>query len=304
MCGREVLHGSLPRAAYTPPRWTVTFVALLMLATACAETPDTPEPIDPASLAPDDLVFAAGRGGGFAMTAADMFYWSHHPDLTLYVFGDRRLIYLDPTTIPTLGYRVWREGTVPEETFSGLLELAAHIGPDDGGSYERCPSADGPTEAVHLDLPDLDVTASCFSYFAGCPEDDGMEPEYWETPPPDALVDLFEALSPLRKLPGEIVETDRILLGVHPVDTPYWGCELSNTVAWPFDEPTFPGDLQEGDYGITVLQPPLAGQMRDFLRGHLEDYGGYFSATCTSRHGGTYLVFYDDMLPGEEGYPF
>ena len=264
----------------------------------------TAEPIDPASLAPDALIFAAGRGGGFAMTAGDMFYWSHHPDLTLYVFGDRRLVYLDQTTMPTLGYRVWREGQVPEETFVELLDLAVAVGPDDGGSYERCPAMDGGTEVLFVGLPDLSVTASCFTAFNGCPEDGGMEPEYWETPPPEALVDLFEGLSPLRKLPGEIVETDRILLGVQLMDTPYWGCDLSNAVPWPFDEPAFPGDLQEGGYGTTPLDPPLAGQVRDFLRDHLEDYGGYFQATCVSRQGEAYLVFYDDMLPDEEGNPF
>jgi len=291
-------------------RPTVSRVVLLVLLCAsflsagCGGGSQAPEPIDPASLTPDDIVFAAGRGGGFAMTAGDMFFWSHHPDFTLYVFGDRRLVYLDQTTIPTLGYRVWREGTVPEETFAELLDLAAAVEPDDGGSYERCPAADGGTEVLFVGLPGLTVTASCFTAFGGCPEDDGMEPAYWETPPPDALVDLFEALSPLRKLPGEIVETDRVLLGMQPMDTPYWGCDLSNAVPWPFDELAFPGDLQEGGYGTTPLVPPLAGQVRDFLRDHLEDHGGYFLATCVSRHGEAYLVFYDDMLPDEEGYPF
>lgn len=261
----------------------------------------TTEPIDPASLAPDDLVFAVGRGGGFAQEGAQMFYWSHHPDLTLYVFGDRHFVSLDQTTIPTLGYRIWREGTVPKETFTELLELAAAVHPDDGGDYQRCPLIDGPSEAIYVGLPDFQVTASCFSLFGGCPESE-VDPEEWETPPPDALADLFGALIPLRQLPGAILETDRILLGVQPMDDPFWDCDLSNAIPWPFDEPAFPGDLQEGGYGTTSIESPLAGQVREFLRDHLDDR--YYPSACVSREGLAFRVFYDDMLPDEEEYPF
>ena len=132
-----------------------------------------------------------------------------------------------------------------------------------------------------------------------------MEPEDWETPPPDVLVDLFGALLPLKDLPTEVMETDRILLGVLPVGGPYWDCDLSTAIPWPFDEPAFPGDLHQGDYGTTPLDPPLAAQVRDFLRDHLEEREGlYYRTTCVSRHGEAYLVFYDDILPNEEGYPF
>ena len=309
--GLFVLVGAVVLLSASRRRWPtasreVSLVLLCagLLSAGCGERSPTTEPIDPASLSPDELVFAVGWGGGFARTVGDMFYWSHHPDFTLYVFGDRRLVYLDRTTIPTLGYRVWREGTIPEETFAELLGLAVAVDPDHGGSYQRCPAADGGTEVLFVGLPGLSVTASCFTSFGGCDDEGRTEPADWETPPPDALVDLAEALAPLRFLPGEIVETDRILLGVQPMDDPYWDCDLSNAVPWPFDEPAFPGDLQEGGYGTTPLDPPLAGQVRDFLRDHLEDHEWGDRSTCVSRDGQAHLVFYDDMLPGEEGYPF
>jgi len=262
----------------------------------------TAEPIDPASLAPDALVFAAGRGWGFALEVV-MFFWEHHPDFTLYVFGDRRLVYLDQTMISTLGYRVWREGTVPEETFAELLDLAVAVDSNDGGSYERCPAADGGTEVLFVGLPDLSVTASCFTAFGGCPEDDGWEREYWETPPPDALVDLFGALLPLKDLPTEVMETDRILLGVQPVGEPYWDCDLSTAVPWLFDEPVFPDNIPE-EYWSTTLESPLAGEVRDFLRDHLDDFQVYYPSACVSREGLVFRIYYDDVLPGEEVYPF
>jgi len=299
---RMEVQASPRRAGHIPPLRCGALVALLALVSACGGNPDIPEPVDPASLAPDDLVFAAAFGGGKAWTPGHMFYWSHHPDFTLYVFGDRRLTYLDYPENPALGHRIWREGTVPEETFAELLELAAPIKIDDAGDYRRCPAADGGSERLFVGLPDLTVVASCFTSFDGC-EYESTEANRGREPPA-RLADLFEALVPLRDLPGEILDTDRILIGVQPTSTPYWGCVPEDAVAWPFDEITFPPDIEEGNQEAIPLEPPLAGQVRTFLRDHLENHGWGDQSTCVIRDGEAYLVFYDDMLPGEEGYPF
>ncbi len=253
-------------------------VDVLEISTRDLESRDS---IDPADLSPDDLVFAAARGGGFAFSVGHEFFWGHHPDFTLYVFGDRRVVFLDMGTITTLGYRVWKQATVPEQTFVELLALAVAVGPDDSGEYQRCPALDGPTEGLFVDLPGLSVEASCFSSFAGCPGSEGDE-EDWETPPPDALVGLYDALMPLTELPAETIPIDQILLGVQPVGGPYWNCDATNATPWPFDEPEFPDNISENTYWSTTVGPPLGAEVRDFVRDHLDDFEVYYPSACVS----------------------
>lgn len=261
--------------------------------------------IDPADLSPDALVFATGRGGGFLMSPEQIFFVDHYGDSRLYVFGDRRVIWLDQGTIPELGYRVLRQAMVPEETFSELLAMAAAVSPDDDGSYENCPALDGPTETLYVALPDVTVTASCFSSFAGWPEC-GSEPEDWETPPPQALVELHAALTPLADLPGEILVSDRILLGGYATDGPgvVEACDESNAVAWPFD--SFPAFPEHEDYGFwtQVVEGEQVAEVRDFVQANLDTQDIYYPGACVSRDGEFSRVFYDDMLPGEEAFPF
>jgi len=261
--------------------------------------------IDPADLSPDALVFAAGRGGGFLMSPEQIFFVEHYGDFRLYVFGDRRVIWLDQSTIPELGYRVLRQAVVPEETFSDLLTLAAAVSPDDAGAYERCPALDGPTENLYVGLPDVTVAASCFSSFAGWPEC-GSEPEDWETPPPEALAELHAALTPLADLPGEILVTDRLLFGGYAADGPgvVEACDETNAVAWPFDG--FSAFPENEDYGFwtQVVEGEQAAELRDFIRANFDTQDIYYPSGCVSRNGEFYRVFYDDMLPGEEEFPF
>jgi hypothetical protein len=260
--------------------------------------------IDPAELSPDALVFAAGRGGGFLMSPEQIFFVDHYGDSRLYVFGDRRVIRLDQGTIPELGYRVLRQAEVPEETLAELLALAAAVGPDDDGSYEKCPALDGPTETLYVALPGLTVTASCFSSFAGWP-DCGEEPQEWETPPPDSLVALHAALVELKELPGEILATDRILFGGYLATGPGLpkNCDETNAVAWPLaDFAAFP-ETDDYNFWSMVLDGVQATDVRDFLRTNLSGEL-YYPSACVSRDGQFYRVFYDDMLPGEESFPF
>lgn len=260
--------------------------------------------IDPADLSPDALVFAAGRGGGFLMSPEQIFFVDHYGDSRLYVFGDRRVIWLDQSTIPDMGYRVLRQAVVPEETFTELLSLAAAVSPDDGGSYENCPALDGPTESLHVGLPGLTVTASCFSSFAGWP-DCGEEPQEWETPPPEALVELHAALAKLKELPGELLVTDRILFGGYLANGPGVpeDCDGTNAVAWPLaDFPAIPENGEEECWSM-VLEGNQAAEVRDFVRANLSGEL-YYPSACVSRDGQFYRVLYDDMLPGEESFPF
>ena len=261
--------------------------------------------IGPSELQPDALVFAAGRGGGFLLSPEQEFFVGHHGDYVLYVFGDRRVIRLDMGTIPELGYRVFRQGTVPEETFAKVLALAAEVEADDGGEYQRCPMLDGPTESLFVGLPGPSVLAFCFSSFAE-PPDCGDGPEDWETPPPEALVVLFTALTPLADLPGEIVVTDRVLLGGYAADGRgvQGNCDATNAVSWPFDQ--FSGFPENEDYGFwtQVVEGEQAAEVRDFIRANLDSQDIYYPSACVSREGQFYRVFYDDMLPGEEEFPF
>ena len=260
--------------------------------------------IDPAELSPDALVFAAGRGGGFLMSPEQIIFVDHYGDSRLYVFGDRRVIRLDQSTIPELGYRVLRQATVPEETFAELLALATALGPDDGGEYQKCPALDGPTESLYMAVPGLTVTASCFSSFAGWP-DCGEEPQEWETPPPEALVELHAALAKLKELPGEILVTDRILFGGYLANGPGVSedCDETNAVGWPMaDFAAFPENEEEECWSM-VLEGNQAAEVRDFVRANLSG-DTYYPSVCVSRDGQFYRVFYDDMLPGEEGFPF
>ena len=253
----------------------------------------------------DALVFAVGSGGGFLLSPEQEFFVVHHGDFRLYVFGDRRVIWLDQSTIPELGYRVLRQAVVSEDTFTELLTLAAAVSPDDGGEYQRCPAVDGPTDFIHIELPELSVGASCFSSFAGWPECRN-EPEDWETPPPEALVELHAALTPLKELPGETLVTDGILLGGYVTNGPGVpeDCDETNAVAWPLvDFPAFP---ENEDYGFwtQVVDGEQAAEVRDFIRANLETQDIYSPSACVSRDGKFYRVFYDDMLPGEESFPF
>ena len=260
--------------------------------------------IDPAELSPDALVFAAGRGGGFLMSPEQIFFVDHYGDSRLYVFGDRRVIRLDQGTVPELGYRVLRQAMVPEETFAELLALAAALGPGDEGEYQKCPALDGPTENLYMALPGLTITASCFSSFVGWP-DCGEEPQDWETPPPESLVALHVALMKLKELPGDILVTDRILFGGYLADGPGVpeDCDETNAVAWPLaDFPAFP---ENDDYNFwsMVLDGAQAAGAREFVRTNLSGET-YYPSACVSRDGQSYRVFYDDMLPNEESFPF
>ncbi len=260
--------------------------------------------IDPADLEPDALVFAAGRGGGFLMSPEQIFFVEHYGDFRLYVLGDRRVVRLDQGTIPELGYRVLRQAKVPEETFEQLLALAAKVGPDDAGEYQRCPALDGPTESLYVAVPGVTVTASCFSSFSGWPDCEDRDQD-WEKPPPEELVALHAALLELKELPGEILETDRILFGGYLATGPGLpeNCDGTNAVAWPFDDSAaFPGNEDYGFWSM-ALEGGEAGKVRDFLRANLSGET-YYPSACVGRGGQFYRVFYDDMLPGEEEFPF
>lgn len=270
---------------------------------AGAGEPERLNLIDPADLDPDALVFAVSRGGGMARGVSDEFYWSHHPDFMVYVFGDRRVIKLDTGTVQTLGYRGFREGTVPEDTFLELLSLAAAVSPDDEGEYQRCVTMDGPSEAMYVGLPGLEVKASCSSSFVLSPWCEGTLDE-WETPPPDALAALFAALEPLADLATQPVNTDRITLGaVNATDT-YFNCNAQNSAEWPFLAPELPADLSEEKLWTTTVEAPAATAVRDFVRANLDKDEPYELGACVSQGGLFYRVFYDDMLPVEEGFPF
>ncbi len=81
------------------------------------------------------------------------------------------------------------------------------------------------------------------------------------------------------------------------------GCDETNAVAWPLvDLPAFP-ENDEYNFWSMVSEGEQATDVREFLRANL---GGeaYYPSSCVSRDGQLYRVFYDDMLPNEEEFPF
>ncbi len=299
-----------------------TMVVLALFAGGCNDaesaadlTEDSHLPVDqvtdvaivnPEDLAPDALVFAVGRGGGFAQSPIFEFYWGHHPDFTLYVFGDRRVLSLDRGNADDLvGYRQFRQGVVPLETFVQLLSLASAVSPDDGGDFQHCPAMDGGGEQLFVGLPGLTVEASSFTSFTGTCTD--TEISSGEPEPPESLPPLYKALMTLHDIPTQPVVTDRIRLGLWNLGDINFEppCNAETATPWPFSEPAIPVDLSQDTFWAANIEAPLATEIRDFIRTHLDDQlQAWYPSACISYEGAFFRAFYDDMLPAEEAFPF
>jgi len=258
--------------------------------------------IDAADLEPDALVFAAGWGGGMVNEGEEIFFTQHHGIVVVYVFGDRRVVWLDHD--PGQGYRIFLDATVPESTMGELLGHAATLTAADAGHFTTCQALDAGSEFAYVNVPGVEFQASAWSAFKGEP---GCKPLDDEPQPNPALASLVEGIFALRKLPSEFVVTDRILLGGYQAAE--WGapCAAENATEWPFDSVAFP-DNDEYEFWTQVLEEESAAEVRDFLRTHLDDkaraWGTSMKSACVSRDGQFYRVFYDDILPGEEEFPF
>ncbi len=258
--------------------------------------------IDPADLSPDALIFAAKRGGGMVMEGEEIFFTQHHGNVVVYVFGDRRVVWLDHDS--DLGYRVFLEAAIPEATFAELLGLAAELTMADKGHFTTCQALDAGSEFAYVNVPGVEFQASAWTAFNGEPD---CEPPEDEPQPKPALASLVEGIFALRKLPGEVVVTDRLLLGGYQAAE--WGapCAAENAAKWPFDSVAFP-ENEEYTFWTQILEGQSAAEVRDFLRARLDDkaraWGTSVKSACVSRGEQFYRVFYDDMLPGEEEYPF
>ena len=261
---------------------------------------DTP---DWSGLGPDDLIFAVGRGGGMSWGFGTEFYWSIHPDFVLYVYGAGRFVRQDQATKGTLGYRVFREGQLSQETFDSLLGLAARVSDADSGSYQNCGMMDGPTESLFAALPGLNLNASSWSSFAGEP---GCEngTDAWDPPPPQRLIDLFTALQAITSLPAQVLATDALVLGAVAAPSNDHTCTLATALAWPFEDPALPVPAPSDNIWKTTLQGTQATQVRDLLRGTLSLTHHDDEGTCVSQEDNLYLVFYADRLPDEASLPF
>ena len=263
---------------------------------------DETVPIDPADLEPEALVFAAKRGGGMLMEGEEIFFTQHHGTSAVYILGDRTVYWLG--TDPEQGYRVFYGTTVPETTFAELLGHAAELTATDKGHYTTCEALDAGSEFAYVNVPGVEFETSAWTAFAG---EAGCEPPAGEPQPSPALAALVEGVFALRKLPGEPVVTDRILLGGYQAAE--WGapCAAENATEWPFDSVAFPKN-EEYTFWTQVLEEESAAEVRDFLRAHLDDkaraWGTSMKSACVSRDGQFYRAFYDDMLAGEEEFPF
>jgi len=301
---------------------TPVLAAALLLSVACtsgreADVLDarsdaldaTVEVIDPATLDPSTVVFAAVSGGGFLAPGEEEFYLGQrHGSWGLWIYGDRRAVLLDESTVATLGYRVYREGTVSVEAFRALLEAAPALGLAGSHGYSACNATDGGSQVVAVDLPGTAFNASSYMGFEadGCEGDAGSMGD--EGKPPADLVAFAKALFDVTVADAAALEPTNLVLAGHVVDDaghrPAAPCTFELAVPWAVDGVTLP----KGDF-MVLWTLPLAGQpaadARTFVRAHLvdSDYGRYRSA-CVPQGDVLYRVYYDDVPDGEAEWPF
>jgi len=271
-----------------------------------AEVDATAEAFDPTTLDPGTVVFAASSGGGFLMSGQEEFFvGQRHGRFGLWVYGDRRAILLREDTLQTLGYRVYRQGTVSEAAFLDLLDRAANLGVAGDHRYSACNATDGGSEGVAVSLPGLAVTAVSYMGFEPCEGDPGATAD--EGKPPAALAAFAAALFDAEVLEPVVLVPDRIVLAGHvseEANPPSYGCDPATSAPWSVTGVTLP----EGE-PLQLWTLPLDGQpardARAFVREHLaDDIESAYGGACVKQGDAIYRVYYDDVPDGEADWPF
>ncbi len=299
-------------------------VPLLLVAWACDSDKAS---IDPATLDPGTVVLAATSGNGWLVSPQEEFFvGERHSSFGLWIYGDRRAILLREDTLQTLGYRVYRQGTVTEAVFQDLLDRAAGLRLDGAHHYSSCAATDGGSEGVVVALPGVAFAASSYMGFedTGCGGDPGAMMGDEGKPPAD-LVAFAAALFDVELVDPVVLEPDRIVLAGHVVETggpPVYGCDLAATVEWAVDGVTLP-EAEPMHRWTLPLEGQPARDARAFVQAHLQDHddASYWSAcvqrcsttctqladghnTCLTKCDGLHRVYYDDVPDGEADWPF
>jgi len=283
--------------------------------------------IDPSTLDPATVVFAATAGGGFLTSPEEEFFvGTRHRSFGLWIYGDRRAVVLREDTLATLGYRVYRQGMVSEAAFQALLDDAQAVGLDGGHAYSACNATDGGTEVVAVDLPGVAFQASSYLGFHvhdDCEGDAGsMGPD---GKPPADLIAFFAALTSVGLVDPVVLEPDRIVLAGHGVEdaavSPGYGCP-ADSPEWTVAGLALP-DQDRRHLWTMSLEGQQAVDARAFVRENLQPStdSSYGSAcvqrcslvctqladghnACLTECGGLLRVYYDDVPAGEEAWPF
>lgn len=248
------------------------------------------------SLDPDQVVFAISRGGGMVIHAGQEFFWLLHPDFSLYVFGDGRIVRLsrpDDGKFP----RVYLQGQVPEARLEELLALAQAVPASVEDWYQCSPALDGPTETLFLNLGDQPIKTSGFSTLSLPCEDS-------DTTPPPELGELYQAVEELKILADQEVVLDRIYLGVMNVTSEELDCDATTAIPWPFTNPALPRDLESGFWDISEVDAPDAALVRTFLQENFDDFEPWYPTACVIQDDLLYRVTWEDRLPEAEDLPF
>lgn len=287
--------------------------------------------IDPATLDAATVVFAATSGGGFLSSPEEEFFvGTRHGRFGLWIYGDRRAVLLREDTLQTLGYRVYRQGTVDDTAFRSLLDQASNLGLDGTHRYSACSATDGGGQGLAVALPGVAFVASSymgFEVYDDCEGDAGSISMGEEGKPPSKLVAFAKGLFDVEVAEAVELVPDRIVLAGLVVEddtaAPGYGCP-ADSPEWAVAGVRLPSD----DAG-TLWTKPLEGQQaadaRAFVREHLQPStdGRYRSAcvmtcyhTCLGPVGHAYCssecaseprlyrVVYDDAPEGEESWPF
>ena len=283
-----------------PIRALATASAILATVTCAACDGTTPEcaGIDVTSLDPSAVVLAASESEGFMNEFGEEFYAGHHGNRATYIFGDGRFITLtrDFDFDERIWNRVWRSGQLAEADFAALLDHAACLDDDDGGEFtSSCIAPDGPGQALSVNVPNADFTASLTFVMADCVPDD------WSILPDPALPVIYNSLISLDDTEATAFVPERIVLGGRTMDNEA-DCPASALVDWPFDTVDLSQLDSESDH--ILIDAPLAGQVRDFIIANAADNSAEYLNACINVNGTTWMLFYDDAPDEDELLPF
>ena len=253
----------------------------------------------------------ATSGGGFLTSPQEEFFvGERHGRFGLWIYGDRRAILLREDTLQTLGYRVYRQGTVSEAAFRDLIDRAAGLGLAGERRYSACNATDGGGEGVAVDLPGVVFTASSymgFEVYDDCEGDAGSISSNPDGKPPADVIAFARALFDVDVVDPVVLEPDRIVLAGHVSEAatpPTYGCDPATSVPWVVAGVTLPVGEP-----LQLWTAPLEGQpardARAFVREHLtDDLNASYGAACVTQGDVVYRVYYDDVPEGEEEWPF
>ncbi len=271
-------------------------ISILFMAAACGQVATECPEIAIASLDPAAVVLAASETEGFMDEYGDEFYSGHHGNRAAYVFGDGRFITLTRDWDDGRWTRTWRRGQLTESRFAELIAPATCLDDDDGGDFASgCQAPDGPGQALAVNLPDADFTASLQFVMTDCVPDDAS------VLPDPSLPVLYDSILGLGNAESTAFVPERIVLGGRTMDNAAY-CPESAIVDWPFDTIDFSRLTGESDH--VLIDAPLAGQVRDFITANPADNSCEYLNACVNVDGTTWMLFFDDAPDEDESLPF